>query len=86
MRYDPTGQSDPPVHISTVRASKGSGIVFFLVSLSLVLAIAFFYMTKEVREDNRADAMVQAVAAVGDQAAHIGESARKAGNRLLDKD
>ncbi|AEG48848.1 hypothetical protein Sphch_1158 [Sphingobium chlorophenolicum L-1] len=63
--------------------SRGSLIIFLLVAMALVLAIGFFYMTKD-RDDRPADAMMQAVEAP-DSAAHVvGDAAMNAADAVRD--
>ncbi len=57
MVDDPIRQDDPPVEAKLIERSQGSGVVFALVALALVLAIGFFYLTNEGRDDRRADAV-----------------------------
>jgi uncharacterized protein HemX len=55
----------------------GSGLVFLLVALALILAIGFFYLSK-AREDRQADRMTQAANSVDDAARVVGDAARNA--------
>ncbi|WP_176596013.1 MULTISPECIES: hypothetical protein [Sphingobium] len=65
--------------------SRGSLIIFALVAIALVLAIGFFYMTKE-RNDSRADALTEAAGSV-DSAAHVvGDAAKNAADTLRNHD
>jgi hypothetical protein len=64
--------------------SKGSGVVFALVALALILAIAFFYLTNERREDRRAQAVTEAAGRVDEAARRAGDAARNASDRLRD--
>ena len=63
------------------RRSRGSLIIFLLVAIALVLAIGFFYMTKE-RDANRADALTQAAGSVDSAAQVVGDAARNAADTL----
>lgn len=82
----PSGRDNdrPPAspHVSVVRRSQGSGVVFALVALALILAIGFFYMTNERRGDAEADKVTQAAGAVDDAAKVVGEAARNAADTL----
>lgn len=65
--------------------SRGSLIIFALVAIALLLAIGFFYMTKE-RNDSRADALTEAAGSV-DSAAHVvGDAAKNAADTLRNHD
>lgn len=82
----PSGRDgqQPPVspHVSVVQRSRGSGVVFALVAIALILAIAFFYMTNERRGDRQADKVTQAAGSVDDAAKVVGEAARNAADTL----
>jgi len=52
------------------------------VALALILAIGFFYLTNESREDRRADAITQAADSVDNGARIVGEAARNAADKL----
>lgn len=65
--------------------SRGSLIIFLLVAIALILAIGFFYMTKE-RDDRRADTLTEAAGSV-DSAAHmVGDAAKNAADTLRNHD
>lgn len=74
----------PPVspHVSVVQRSHGSGVVFALIAIALILAIGFFYLTNERRGDAQADKVTQAAGAVDDAAKVVGEAARNAADTL----
>jgi uncharacterized protein HemX len=80
VRDDETHPVAP--HISVVRRSHGSGVVFALVAIALILAIGFFYMTNERRGDARADKITEAAGSVDDAAKVVGEAARNAADTL----
>lgn len=76
------GRDDEPFGPgSSLRRSRGSLIIFLLVAIALVLAIGFFYMTKE-RDANRADALTQAAGSVDSAAQVVGDAARNAADTL----
>lgn len=62
--------------------SRGSGVIFALVAIALILAIGFFYLTNERRGDKRADAVTGAAQSVDDAARVMEEAARNAADRL----
>lgn len=74
----------PPVspHVSIVERSHGSGVVFALIAMALILAIGFFYMTNERRGDVQADKVTKAAGSVDDAAKIVGEAARNAADTL----
>ncbi|MBY2927352.1 hypothetical protein FIM10_01475 [Sphingomonadales bacterium 56] len=53
--------------------SRGSGVIFALVAIALILAIGFFYLTKE-REDRESRVITDA-AESADSAARVIENA-----------
>lgn len=65
--------------------SRGSLIIFVLVAIALILAIGFFYMTKD-QNDRPADALTT-TAESADSAAHVvGNAAKSAADRLRNQD
>lgn len=73
-------------HVSVVRRSRGNGVVFALVALALTLAIAFFYLTSERREDRRADKVTKAAETVDDAARVVSDAAHNAADTLRRND
>ena len=83
MGEDPfTTQQDATPHKSVVERSRGSGVVFALVALALILAIGFFYLTNDRREDRAADAVTKAAGSVDDAARVVGDAAKNAADTL----
>ncbi|APL93696.1 hypothetical protein EWH08_02915 [Sphingobium indicum] len=80
------GRKDEPFEPAPLPGrSRGSLIIFLLVAMALLLAIGFFYMTKD-RDDRRADALTQAAGSL-DSAAHVvGNAARSAADTLRNHD
>lgn len=81
MGSDPQHRQDRTGRRSD-RPQGSGGIVFALVALALILAIGFFYLTNESREDRRADAITQAANSVDNGARIVGEAARNAADKL----
>ena len=85
------GRRDPPLDreqrdqmIETQR-SRGSTVIFAIVAIALILAIGFFYLTKE-RENRVGDTLIEA-ADSPDSAAHvIGDAAQNEAARLNNRD
>lgn len=78
-------RSEPDEPASLLERSRGSLIIFLLVAIALILAIGFFYLTKD-RDDRRADTVTQAVGSI-DSAAHVvGDAARNAAETLRNQD
>lgn len=84
MGYDP-GQRDPQPPPPIVERSRGSGVVFALVALALILAIGFFYLTNDERGDRQADAVTRAAGSVDDATRAVGDAARNAADTLRHK-
>lgn len=82
MGEHPTRPDDPPVYMSRVERSRGSGVVFALVAIALVLAIGFFYMTNDHRKDRAADSVTHAADSVDDAAKVVGQAAKNAADTL----
>nr|WP_242124760.1 hypothetical protein [Sphingobium sp. Sx8-8] len=72
----------------TMARPRGSLIIFALVAIALILAIGFFYLTKEGNGD-QADRLIEAAnsaANSSDSAAHVvGDAAKNAANALYNK-
>ncbi|WP_313805709.1 hypothetical protein [Sphingobium sp.] len=79
----PRRASDEPDAIS--RRSRGSLIIFVLVAIALILAIGFFYITKD-RNDRRADAPTQAGESADSAAYVVGDAAKNAADALRNHD
>lgn len=61
--------------------SRGSGLIFVLIAIALVLAISFFYLTKE-----DSGGPVDSAIEESNSAAHVvGESARQAADTLRNR-
>ncbi|MEK7343873.1 MAG: hypothetical protein AABZ73_08635 [Pseudomonadota bacterium] len=74
----------PPEPVN--KGERGSGVIFALVVIALILAIIFFYLTREAREDRRAEAVTRAASVVDDAARAMGDTAKTAADRLRDQD
>lgn len=78
-KKDDLAREDSDEMISTER-SRGSGIIFVLVAIALILAISFFYLTKE-RDEGPVGQITES-----DSAAYvIGDSARDAADTLRNR-
>lgn len=96
MVSDPARRDDPPVHgnpvhanpehVSVMERPRGGGVVFALVALALLLAIGFFYLTNDRREDRAAEAVTQAAGSVDDAARIVGDAAKNAADKLRNDD
>ena len=56
---------DPPSPSPPEPPQSNSGVILALVAIALILAISFFYLTNERRQDRQADAVTDAAASVG---------------------
>nr|WP_150290419.1 hypothetical protein [Sphingobium estronivorans] len=65
--------------------SRGSMIIFVLVAIALILAIGFFYITKE-RSDRRADAASEAVESPDSAARLVSNAAKNAADAIQKRD
>lgn len=77
--------SGRPIQSSGVGRSHGSGLVFLLVTLALILAIGFFYLSKE-RGNRQAERVTQAANSVDDAAKVVGDAARNAADAFRKDD
>jgi uncharacterized protein HemX len=76
----PQDQERPKEMIQAERL-RGSGVIFALVSIALILAIGFFYLTKE-REDKQSRVVTEAVESADSAARVIENAAQDAADRL----
>lgn len=82
MHEDPPRREEPPVQVTVVERSHGSGLLLAIVAIALILAIGFFYLSSERREDRQADAVTNAAGAVDDAARIVGDAAKNAADTL----
>lgn len=82
MGDSPARREDPAVQPIVAERLHRSGIVLFLVTLALILAIGFFYMTNENRQDRQADAVTQAADQADDAVELVGGAAKNAADTL----
>lgn len=72
-RGDPPQDQERPEDMIPAERLRGSGVIFALVAIALILAIGFFYLTKE-REDKQDRVATEAVESA-DSAARVVENA-----------
>ncbi|MGE4322572.1 MAG: hypothetical protein AB7E60_06025 [Sphingobium sp.] len=60
--------------------------MFAIIAIALILAIAFFYMAKERRQDRRTDALMQAAGSVDETTRIVGDAAKNAADALRNDD
>ena len=60
---------------------RGTGVIFALVAIALILAITFFYLTKE-REEKESRVITEAAESADSAARVVGNAAQDAANRL----
>ncbi|MET0249026.1 MAG: hypothetical protein ABW164_04785 [Sphingobium sp.] len=53
-----------------------SAVIFLIVALALILAIGFFYLTRDSADRNGADSVLEAVESADNAAINVGEAAR----------
>ena len=64
--------------------SRGSGVIFALVAIALILAIGFFYLAKE-REDKESRVITEAAESADSAARIVGNAAQDAADSLRRK-
>ena len=80
-RRDPPLDREQPDQMIETQRSRGSTVIFAIVAIALILAIGFFYLTKE-RESRVGDTLIEA-ADSPDSAAHVvGDAAQNEAERL----
>ncbi|HEX7876902.1 MAG TPA: hypothetical protein VF489_10005 [Sphingobium sp.] len=75
---------EPDEDFDGVEGSRGSGLIFVLIAIALILAITFFYLTKD-RESDQSRAVTQAVESADSAARVVGNAAQNAADRLKDR-
>ncbi|HEX7782941.1 MAG TPA: hypothetical protein VF509_09055 [Sphingobium sp.] len=61
---------------------RGSGIIIAILAIAVLLAVAFFYISSERREDARTNAAINAAEAVDNAARNVGDATQKAAEKL----
>jgi len=61
---------------------RGSGLIIAIIGIAVILAVAFFYISAERREDARANAAIGAAEAVDSAALNVGDATQKAAEKL----
>lgn len=64
------------------RGGGEGGVIFALLALALLLAIAFLFLTDERRADHMSEKAVDAAIVVGNGAQAVGDAARNASEEL----
>lgn len=78
---DPPQDPDRSEEMMQAQGSRGSGVIFALVAIALILAITFFYFTKE-REDKESRVVTEAAESADSAARVVGNAAQDAADRL----
>ncbi|MDV5822659.1 hypothetical protein [Sphingobium naphthae] len=73
---------DPPSPPPPEPPQSNSGVILALVAIALILAISFFYLTNERRQDRQADAVTDAAASADNAVQAMGDAARNAADDL----
>tara|TARA_B100000378_G_scaffold98833_1_gene78528 strand:- start:1024 stop:1263 length:240 start_codon:yes stop_codon:yes gene_type:complete len=73
---------DPPSPSPPEPPQSNSGVILALVTIALILAISFFYLTNERRQDRQADAVTDAAASADNAVQAMGDAARNAADDL----
>jgi beta-lactam-binding protein with PASTA domain len=61
---------------------RGSGVIFAIIAIAVILAVAYFYMASEKREDVSAKAAISAAEKVDNAARNVGDITKKAAEKL----
>jgi len=80
-RGEPPNGQGPPDEMTEIKRSRGSGVLFALVAIALILAITFFYLTKE-RESGQEKVITEAAESADSAARVVGNAAQDAANRF----
>lgn len=76
--------SDAPTHTTTIIEKRsGSGtVILSIIGLALLLAIGYFLLVNDSREDAKSEAVIGAAQSIDDAATSIGDTAKTAGEKL----
>ncbi|HKT76256.1 MAG TPA: hypothetical protein VJQ78_05955 [Sphingobium sp.] len=80
-RGEPFPEREPPDDMNEVEQSRGTGLIFVLVALALILAIGFFYMTKD-HEPEQGRVLTEATEAPDSAARVVSNAAHNAADRF----
>lgn len=74
-------RNNEPVEPASADHRRSTGVIFALVAIALILAIGFFYLTKD-KDDDRSDAVIRAGESMDSAARVVGDAAQNAADRL----
>ena len=80
----PASGPEPVEDENSVEQARGSGLIFVLIAIALVLAISFFYLTKD-RDDGQSRVVTEAVEAADSAARVVGDAAENAADQLSNR-
>ena len=80
-RGDPPQDQERSEDMIPAERLRGSGVIFALVAIALILAIGFFYLTKE-REDRQDRVVTEAVESADSAARVVENAAQEAADKL----
>ena len=78
---EPIPDGEPSDDMNEIEQSRGTGLIFVLVALALILAIGFFYMTKD-HEPDQGRVLTEAAESADSAARVVSDAAHKAANRF----
>lgn len=83
MEGNGRGPPDDPVSREgpDMQTTRGSGLIFVLIAMALILAISFFYLTKD-RNSDQGRAVTEAADTADSAARLVGDAAQNAADRL----
>ncbi|WP_336970309.1 hypothetical protein [Sphingobium aromaticiconvertens] len=83
----PSRHSSPPVDDRPLNCQRRrGGMVFVIIALALLLAIGFFFLTNQRREDAQSRAITDAAETVDNAARSVGDAAQRAMDKLRDRE
>lgn len=76
--------SDTPTRTTTniERRSGGSAVIIGIIGLALLLAVGYFLLVNDSREDAKSDAAIGASQSIDRAASSVGDAAQDAGDKL----
>ena len=82
MRDDLSDSGHASAHMLPAKLHHGRGPVVALIILALILAIGFFYMTRDSAQDQQADKITHAAESVDRAAKAVGDAALNSAENL----
>lgn len=71
-----------PLPLNAQSRLRGNGIIIAIVAIAMILAVAFFYVASERKDEARTNAAISAAEAVDRAAKNVGDATKNAAEKL----